>query len=207
MLTSIHLDVSELYDMLTCINFLILAQSFSGILPNRQKGPAMEKSLQASSTEWKERVWVLPANLCSPVRPETAETCMGRWRTQTEVDCETGEGISMIPTLKIMFVENKPHANAQYIEITHKLPVYFLNSFKIIVLRIILLLLKNVVNLTDFFGKGCYEFIILCCYWMNISIVTEGNNSCFQCYDKKINLRKLRQGFSFCHIHKFPLNQ
>lgn len=46
----------------------------------------------------------------------------------------------MIRTMKIM-----------YIEITHKL--YFLNSFKIIVHRIILLLLKNVVNLTDFFGK------------------------------------------------------
>lgn len=111
----------------------------------------MEKPLQASSPEWEEGVWVLPANLCSPVRPETAETCMGRWRTQTEVDCETGEGISKISTMKIMFFENKPHANAEYIEITHKL--YFLNSFKIIVLRIILLLLKNVVNLTDFFGK------------------------------------------------------
>lgn len=57
----------------------------------------------------------------------------------------------MIRTMEILFVENKPHANAYYIEITHK--SYFLNSFKIIVHRIILLLLKNVVNLTDLFGK------------------------------------------------------
>lgn len=35
MLTSIQLKVSELYDKLTYTNFLILAQSFSGLLPNR----------------------------------------------------------------------------------------------------------------------------------------------------------------------------
>lgn len=85
----------------------------------------------------------------------------------------------MIRIMKIMFVENKFYVNVQYIEIIYKLSVYFLNLFKIIVYRIILLLLKNVVNLIDFFGKGCYEFIILCCYWMNIFIVIEGNNFCF----------------------------
>lgn len=57
----------------------------------------------------------------------------------------------MIRIMKIMFVENKFYVNVQYIEIIYKL--YFLNLFKIIVNRIILLLLKNVVNLIDFFGN------------------------------------------------------
>lgn len=93
----------------------------------------------------------------------------------------------------VFWFKNKLHEN------TPKL--YLLNSSKITVHRIFLLFSKNIVNLNDFLWWVVMNEI-LCCYWMNISsIVVEGNNSCLHCYDKKINLRKLRWGFSFRHIH------